>query len=135
MLQRAGFPTPIAQRPIDLGKPLGTTTPDFFYEDPTERFEGICIYLDGMSQHLHGDSNRQQRDREIREELRSLSYEVFEIPVGNLSDRTAMAKHFFRLGRILLGKQQATTIRDNPSWFEEFSDTTTPNELEQPRLR
>lgn len=130
MLKRAGFPNALAQHPIDLGKPLGTTTPDFFYSDPSERSEGICIYLDGMSQHLHGDPNRQQRDREIREELRNLGYEVFEIPVGNLSDRNSMAKHFFRLGRILIGKQQATTIRDNPDWFEASADTTTPTELD-----
>ncbi|WP_210437038.1 DEAD/DEAH box helicase [Oxynema aestuarii] len=119
MLQRASFPTPAAQYAIDLGRPLGTTTPDFFYEDPTERFEGICIYLDGMSRHLHGDPDRQKRDRDIREQLRYEGYEVIEIPVGNLSDRGAMAKVFFRLGQILLGKAQAKTLRDNPeSWFE-----------------
>jgi len=119
MLQRASFPTPAAQYAIDLGRPLGTTTPDFFYEDPTERFEGICIYLDGMSRHLHGDPDRQKRDRDIREQLRYEGYEVIEIPVGNLSDRGAMAKIFFRLGQILLGKAQAKTLRDNPeSWFE-----------------
>lgn len=117
LLKRAGFPDSIAQHPIDLGRPLGTTTPDFFYEDPDERSEGICIYLDGMSKHLHGDSARQQRDRVLREELRNLGYEVFEIPVGNLDDRQAMARHFYRLGRILLGREQANDIRDDPTWF------------------
>jgi len=28
-----------------------------------------------------------------------------------------MAAHFFRIGRILLGKAKATTIRDRPDWF------------------
>lgn len=118
MLIRAGFPTPICQKPIDLGKPLGITIPDFFYEDPDERTEGICIYLDGMSKNLHGDPDRQQRDRAIRDRLRHDNFEVIEIPVGNLSDRAAMAKYFFRLGRILLGKQQAAAIRDYPDWFD-----------------
>jgi hypothetical protein len=97
---------------------LGTTTPDFFYEDPSERSEGICIYLDGMSRHLHGDPERQQRDRIIREELRNIGFEVFEIPVGNLDDRLVMATHFFRIARVLLGKTKATEIRDSPNWFE-----------------
>ena len=118
MLIRAGFPNPIAQHFIDLGRPLGTTTPDFFYEDPSERSEGICIYLDGMSRHLHGDPERQQRDRIIREELRNIGFEVFEIPVGNLDDCLAMATHFFRIARVLLGKAKATEIRDSPNWFD-----------------
>jgi hypothetical protein len=37
----------------------------------------------------------------IREELRSRGYEVFEVRFGDLSD-DAMARHFYRLGRILL---------------------------------
>ncbi|MFB2917928.1 DEAD/DEAH box helicase [Aerosakkonema funiforme] len=120
MLIRAGFPPPLCQKTIDLGKPLGITTPDFFYEDPDEGTEGICIYLDGMSKHLHGDPDRQQRDRAIRDRLRHDNFEVIEIPVGNLNDRAAMAKYFFRLGRILLGKQQAAAIRDRADWFDCF---------------
>ena len=119
MLQRAGFPTPAAQHSIDLGRPLGVTTPDFFYEDPAERCEGICIYLDGMSRHLHGDPERQQRDKEIRDTLRNELYEVIELPVGSLSDRLEMAKIFLRLGRLLLDKNRAKSLRDNPDvWFE-----------------
>ena len=130
MLERAGFPNPTAQHPIDLGRPLGTTTPDFFYEDPDERSEGICIYLDGMSRQLHGDPDRQQRDRAIRDELRHRGYEVFEIPVGNLDDRNSMAAHFYRIGRILLGKKQATAIRDRPDWFEPDTAIEKLTELE-----
>jgi hypothetical protein len=119
LLQRAGFPQPIGQRSINLGKPLGSTTPDFFYEDPDRRAEGICIYLDGMSRHIHGNAATQRRDRELREELRNRGYEVFEIPFGQLSDRDAMIRHFYRLGRILLGREQAGKLRDEPAWFEE----------------
>lgn len=118
MLERAGFVNARAQRAIDLGKPLGVTTPDFFFDDPSERSEGICIYLDGMSEALHGNAATARRDRAIREELRARSYEVFEIPYGNLSDPAAMRQVFFRLGRILVGKERAASIRDDGSWFE-----------------
>lgn len=117
LLERAGFPPPIGQRPIDLGRPLGSTTPDFFYDDPAGRLDGICIYLDGLSGHIHGNAATQRRDREIREELRHRGYEVFEIPFGHLSDQAAMVRHFYRLGRILLGRDGAGRLRDEPTWF------------------
>lgn len=118
LLVRAGFPAPIGQRTIDLGRPLGPTTPDLFYEDPDGRAEGVCLYLDGMGGHLHGNPATLQRDREMREELRSRGYEVFEIPFGHLSDRGAMVRHFYRLGRILLGKERATQLKEQPTWFD-----------------
>jgi hypothetical protein len=71
LLDRAEFPPSIGQRTVELGLPLGSTTPDFFYDDPAEQAEGICIYLDGMSGHIHCNPATQHRDREIREELRS----------------------------------------------------------------
>ncbi|MCL4298959.1 MAG: DEAD/DEAH box helicase [Anaerolineae bacterium] len=124
MLLRAGFPEPQAQYSLDLGRPLGTTIPDFFYEDPKEVFEGVCIYLDGMSGRLHGNAATRQRDRQIRDELRNRDYQVIEIPYGDLTDRAAMAAHFYRLGRILIGKTRATEIRDRTEgWFVEEGDS------------
>jgi len=117
LLQRAGFPTPIAQEPIQLRDPLGSTAPGFFYDDPTCRLDGVCIYLDGMSNHVHGNAATQHRDRQIREELRNRRYEVFEIPFGHLTDREAMMRHFYRLGRIMLGKDAADNLRNAPNWF------------------
>lgn len=119
LLERAGFPTPVAQNSIALGNPLGSTTPDFFFEDPTGRLDGICIYLDGMSTGLHGNPTTQRHDREIREELRHRGYEVFEIPYGHLSDCNAMVRHFYRLGRIMLDRESADRLRNAPSWFTE----------------
>lgn len=123
MLLKAGFPQPIAQYFIDLGLPLGTTTPDFFYDDPDGRSDGICIYLDGMSKHLHGNPERQQRDHAIRDELENLGYEVIVIPANGLSDHTVMTKHFYRLGRTLLGRDQAQNLRNDLNWFHK---TLTP---------
>lgn len=119
MLERAGFHNARAQHEIDLGKPLGVTIPDFFFEDPSERTEGVCVYLDGMSQALHGNPATQAKDRAIREELRNRFYEVIEITYGQLSDPGAMREKLARLARILLGKERAAQIRDDTSWFEE----------------
>jgi len=116
MLLRAGFIAPVMNREIDLGRPHPKTYPDVFFEVPDGRKEGVCVYLDGMSGHLHGNPQTAQRDRQIRELLRNENYEVIEIPVGNLDDREAMRRHFYRIGAVLLGKEQAVRIRDNPDW-------------------
>jgi len=118
MLERAGFHSFKNEFPIPLGRPFGTTTPDIFFEDPSGAREGICIYLDGMSKHIHGNPRTQRRDREIRDELRGRAYEVIEIPYGHLSDLDAMRRHFYRLGRLLLGKGKADEIRGSSDWFE-----------------
>ena len=89
----------------------------FFFDDPAARLDGICIYLDGMSAHVHGNPATLRRDRQIREELRHRGYEVFEIPFGHLTDRGAMARHFYRLGRIMLGRESADRLRTDPGWF------------------
>lgn len=49
--------------------------------------------------------------------MRHRSYEVFEIPFGRFSDRDAMIQRFYRLGRILLGKEQVGKLRNEPAWF------------------
>jgi hypothetical protein len=119
MIQRAGFPTPAAQHPVELGKPLGKTIPDFFYDASyQDMYEGICIYLDGLSKHIHGNRETQQRDQAIREELRNREYEVIAIPFNDLLDRAAMADHFYRLGKFLVGRAEAKAKRDNLSWYD-----------------
>jgi len=118
MLDRAQLHDYIPQRPIELGRPLGTTVPDFFFESKNpDIYAGLCIYLDGMSARLHGALETQQRDREIREELRSQGYEVIEIQFGQLSDPGAMRQHFFKIGRFLLGRNEAQRLKDSDSWF------------------
>jgi SOS-response transcriptional repressor LexA len=117
LIQSAGFPEPRWQNSIQLGRPLGSTTPDCFFPGEDEQDPGICIYLDGLSEHIHGNPATVARDRQIREELRARHYEVFEIPYTDLDDRAKMSQHFYRLGRILLGKDKAKSLRDNPAWF------------------
>jgi hypothetical protein len=43
---------------------------------------------------------------------------VIEIPYGHLSDRQAMRGHFYRLGRFLLGRDNAARIREDLAWFD-----------------
>lgn len=118
MLHRFGFPEPERGREIDLGRPLGSTWPDCFFpgddDDP-----GVCIYLDGLSRHIHGNPQTQQHDHQVREALRARGYWVIEIPVSHLHDRKAMRNHFYRLGQVLLGKGEARRIRDDPEWLAE----------------
>ncbi|HHV61974.1 MAG TPA: DEAD/DEAH box helicase [Firmicutes bacterium] len=117
MLRRAGFPEPQWQHQIQLGKPLGSTTPDCFFPGDDDDDPGICVYLDGLSEHIHGNPATAARDRAIRDELRARGYEVREIPASDLDDRDAMARHFFGLARILLGKERAREIREDRGWF------------------
>lgn len=119
LIQSAGFQEPRWQHQIQLGRPLGSTTPDCFFQGDDDQDPGICIYLDGLSEHIHGNPTTQAKDRQIREELRARHYEVFEIPYTDLDDRAKMAQHFYRLGRILLGKDRAKSLRDDPKWFTE----------------
>jgi hypothetical protein len=118
MLERAGFPAPEWQKTIDLGRPLGTTRPDCFFAGEDERDPGICVYLDGLSGRLHGAPAQRLADRAIREELRARHYEVLEIAASDLDDRGAMAQHFFKLARAILGRDRAREIRDRPEWFD-----------------
>jgi hypothetical protein len=118
MLIKAGFPEPIAQKQIDLSKPIGITTPDFFYEVNGDHFEGICIYLDGMSRTIHGNPERQERDNKITEYLENEGYEVIRITVSDISDQKYMTRIFYRLGLLILDKTQAKNIREDTSWFD-----------------
>jgi hypothetical protein len=118
LLERAGLQGYQPQYQISLGLPLGSTTPDFYYPPATEHYEGICVYMDGMSRDFHGNPERQKRDRRIREELLNRGYEVVEISHAQLFDRDAMSQHFYRIGRLLLGKDFAKRFRDETSWFE-----------------
>jgi hypothetical protein len=117
MLIRAGFAEPEAQRSTAIGPPWGRSIPDFFYPDPTERTDGVCIFLDGLSGRIHGNPETRDRDEQIRERLREMGYEVIAIPASALTDRDRMANYFFRIARCLMDRTAAEAIRTNPAWF------------------
>ena len=116
LLTRAGMPEPEWHKQIDLGRPLNTTAPDCFW--PVDEEPGLCLYMDGLSGHIHGKPATRERDRAIRETLRSMQYEVVEISATQLHDREAMVRHFSRIARILIGKDRAKGLRDDESWYQ-----------------
>ena len=119
LLVAAGFGEGIRGEQIKLGNTLGTTTPDVIYRaDGDSPDETVCVYLDGLSQHLHGNPETAAKDREIRLWLRNMGYEVIEIAANELDDRDAMVRHFQRLAGYLGNREQRRTVREDPSWFD-----------------
>jgi len=96
LIEQAGLPRFEHQYDIDLGKPLGTTTPDLFYDDPVSGRQ-LAIYLDGLSKDIHGNKARQQLDRVLRESLEEEGIDVIEIASSDLDDPEAMKRHLKRI--------------------------------------
>ncbi len=96
LLLQAGLPPFEHQHPIDLGRPLGVTTPDLFYEDLGHSTQ-LAIYLDGLSKGIHGNKRQQQLDRIIRESLEEEGIDVIEIAASDLDDPEAMKRHLKRI--------------------------------------
>ena len=118
MLLAAGFGEGIRGEQIRLDRVLGTTTPDVIYRGPGGGpDETVCIYLDGLSRHLHGNPATAERDREIRSWLRNHGYEVIEINPNQLTDEGAMVRHFRRPAGYLERQNLRAKVKDDRSWF------------------
>ncbi len=118
LLRAAGFGEGIRGEQIRLDRTLGTTTPDVIFRgEDHDPDEGVCIYLDGLSAHLHGNPETAERDRQIRSWLRHHGYEVLEIPYTDLGDEEAMVRHFRRLARYLGARDLGGRLRGDRSWF------------------
>lgn len=125
LLTNAGFNAGAFQQQIRFkheftpNHQIGSTTPDVFFtgdeDDPDDN--GICIYLDGMSKHIHGNPKTAERDNEIRSWLRNNGYEVIPITFVELDDKGAMTRHFKKLGRYLEGRDLAKQIEEDETWF------------------
>jgi SOS-response transcriptional repressor LexA len=116
-LLEAGLPAPEAQKKIQLG--VGQyTVPDFFYAGDGPDEPGIAIFLDGMAGHIHGDPSNAERDRFLREKLRSLDYEVVEVRSFELDDRAAVVSAVAKIAKYLVGKNKQRAVREDVSWFE-----------------
>ena len=133
LLLAAGFGKGIRGEQIRLDRALGTTTPDVIYraenDDPDE---SVCIYLDGLSEHLHGNRETAEKDREIRTWLRNRGYEVVEIAANELDDEDAMVGHFRRLASYLSLPDVRRRVREDRSWFR---NPAAPGTARRPRLR
>ncbi len=119
LLQAAGFEDGIRGQQIRLDRAIGTTTPDVIYRAPHhDENEGICIYLDGLSGHIHGNPEHAEQDRRIRDWLRNNSYEVIEVTRVDLDDSGAMQRHFRKLAGYLGANDLREKLRTDTSWFE-----------------
>ena len=133
LLRSVGFGEGVRGEQIRLDPNMRTTTPDVIYRGPShDPDEGVCIYLDGLSAHLHGNPDTADRDAQIRGWLRNNGYDVIEIAVHDLDDGDAMARHFRRLARYLGMTAKASALRDDLSWFADAESSAGEG---RPRLR
>ncbi len=123
LLLAAGFEEGIRGKQVRLDQAIGTTTPDVIYRPPHhDEDEGVCIYLDGLSGHLHGHPETAERDRQIRAWLRNNGYEVIEIAVSDLYDEDAMVQHFRKLAGHLRADDIRKSVRADTAWFRRAED-------------
>jgi ATP-dependent helicase YprA (DUF1998 family) len=117
MLEAAGFINFETERPIKLAGGI-VTRPDIYFDEPeNDVYEGVCIYLDGMSGHLHGNAETRAKDLQIRTELRNKDYAVIEIQYQELFDLEVMMDMMARIGRALVGRSRAKELKEDTSWF------------------
>lgn len=121
LLDAADLPAAIAQKRIDLAPNL-YTTPDFFYEGEDADDPGICIYLDGMSGHLHGNPETAERDAFLRAKLRERGFEVIEVRSFELDDDNAVVGYIAKIARRLVGREKQRALRADTSWVQRASE-------------
>ena len=125
LLKEAGFEEGIRGEQIRLHRTIGTTTPDVIYRaDHHDDDEGICIYLDGLSCHIHGKTATAETDREIRSWLRGNGYEVIEIAASDLDDEGKMVRHFRKLAGYMQDKLLRQAVKQDSSWFGRAQSTS-----------
>ena len=118
LLKAAGFEEGTRGEQIRLDAAIGTTTPDVIYRAAHhEADEGVCIYLDGLSAHIHGNAATADRDRTIRAWLRNIGWDVIEIAASDLHDEGAMQRHFKRLAGYLRADDLRVRVQADTSWF------------------
>lgn len=119
LLLAAGFEEGIRGKQVRLDRAIGTTTPDVIYHgDHHEADEGVCLYLDGLSGHLHGKPETMEKDREIRTWLRNSGYDVIEIAYSDLFDLGAMTGHMRKLAGYLREDGVRAYVREKPEWYD-----------------
>jgi hypothetical protein len=118
LLLAAEFEEGIRGEQIRLDRAIGTTTPDVLYRaDHHDADEGVCIYLDGLSGHIHGNPETREHDHLIRGWLRNNGYEVIEIAVSDLDDEDMMVRHFRKLAGYLGETELRQAIKEDRDWF------------------
>ena len=116
MLKAAGLVNFETEKPIALSGGI-TTRPDVYFHAPNEQYEGVCVYMDGMSEHLHGNAQTAAKDRQIRDELLNTDYEVVAIQYQEIYDKTVMRTHMRRIAKAVAGKVKAKEVEASDEWF------------------
>ena len=84
IIAERNFPQPRKQYQVTLHDGTSSVA-DFAYPD-----DRILIYVDGMSQKIHGSAHQQRKDVILRAKLRNAGYQVVEITAASLDDRTVV---------------------------------------------
>jgi SOS-response transcriptional repressor LexA len=130
-LRAAGLPGPLCQHPVDLGPGYGRTIPDFFYGGDEDGERGVCIYLDGMAGHIHGNPEQKEKDDAIRAKLLSLGYEVVPVPSFELDDKEAVVRKIGRIAKYLVGREKKREVTRNQAWFDRVLAEATEEEVQE----
>lgn len=117
MLKVAGLTKFETEKPIALSGGI-TTRPDVYFDAPNDQYAGVCVYLDGMSEHLHGNAQTAAKDRQIRAELLNTDYEVVAIQYQELYDKVAMRTHMRRIAKAVAGMKKAREVEASDAWFD-----------------
>ncbi|MCC7171425.1 MAG: DUF1998 domain-containing protein [Planctomycetes bacterium] len=119
LLAAAGFEDGLRNEQVRLDRSIGTTTPDVIYRNEDHGpDEGICVYLDGLSGHLHGNAQTREQDQRIRSWLRNHGWEVIEISAVELDDPDAMTRHFRKLAGYLGRSSLKASLAADRTWYE-----------------
>jgi hypothetical protein len=118
LLAAAGLPDPTCQHPLDLGAGYGGTIPDFFYAGTDDDEPGLCVYVDGMAAHIHGNPEQKQKDDAIRAKLNTMHYEVVVVRSFELDDRSAVVSAIARIAKYLVGRDKQRALKEDTSWFD-----------------
>ena len=100
LLKEHGFPDFTRQKVIKLEGSIPHTKPDFYFKDDERDIE-VAIYLDGLSNDIHGKESIRRRDNYIRTALRAKGVHVEPIPVTALDDPALLRLHFKSIARAL----------------------------------
>jgi len=118
LLKAAGFEEGVRGEQVRLDRTIGTTTPDVIYRAPHHNTdEGVCIYLDGLSGHIHGNAATADKDGAIRTWLRNNGYDVIEIARSDLDDQEKMVRHFRKLAGYLQDQALRDRVKQDTGWF------------------
>lgn len=92
--------------------------PDITFDDPDDDNRKIFMDLDGLSKHIHGNTETRERDIQIRIELQAQQHDVIVITAAELVDQRTMTRHFKRRAHLLIGNDAVKTIEGSSNaWF------------------